>query len=93
MAQIARKFPGKTASEIYVKVDEMMRHLAQKLSLDYENDGARKSGQVKKMGISGTYQVRDGEVVVDLKFPMLVPGTMRRKVEEDVERRLDELFA
>ncbi len=93
MAQINRKFPGKTASEIYVKVDQMMRHLARKLSLHYENDGAKKAGRVSKMGISGTYQVRDGEVVVDLKFPMLVPGTMRRKVEEDVERRLDELFA
>jgi hypothetical protein len=93
MQQINRKFPGKSAAEIYAKVDEMMRQLAQKLSLHYQNDGSRKSGQVSKMGISGTYQVRDGEVVVDLKFPMLVPGTMRRKVEEDVERRLDELFA
>jgi len=93
MAQIRRTYPGRTASEIYAKVDETMRHLAEKLSLHYENDGARKTGHVSKMGISGTYQVRDGEVVVDLRFPMLVPGTMRRKVEEDIERRLDELFA
>jgi hypothetical protein len=45
------------------------------------------------MGISGTYQVRDGEVVVDLEFPMLVPGSMRQKVEDDIQRRLDGLFA
>jgi hypothetical protein len=44
------------------------------------------------MGATGTYAVRDGGVTVELKFPMLVPGSMRRKVEEDVEKRLDGLF-
>ena len=45
------------------------------------------------MGISGSYLVRDGEVTVDLKFPMLVPGSMRQKVQDDIERKLDGLFA
>ncbi len=45
------------------------------------------------MGITGTYLVRDGEVTVDLKYPMLVPGPLRRQVQEDIERRLDRLFA
>jgi hypothetical protein len=32
-------------------------------------------------------------VDVDIKFPMLVPGSMRKKVEEDIHRKLDGLFA
>jgi len=70
-----------------------MQRIAQKLSLDYHRDGHTKSGKVSKMGVSGSYHVRGEEVVVDLKFPMLVPGSMRRKVEEDIERRLDGLFS
>ncbi len=93
MAQITRKYPGKSAAEIYERVDVVMAGIAERLSLDYRKDGAARSGKVSKMGISGSYQVRDGEVVVDLKFPVLVPGSMRQKVEDDVQRRLDGLFA
>jgi hypothetical protein len=92
MPQIRRTFPGKSAGEIYEKVDELMERVAQKLSLDYAKDGATKTGKVSKMGISGSYVVRDGEVTVDLKFPMLVPGSMRQKVQDDIERKLDVLF-
>ena len=93
MSQITRKYPGKSAAEIFERVDVVMARVAEKLSLDYRKDGPARSGKVSRMGISGSYQVRDGEVVVDLKFPMLVPGSMRQKVEEDIQRRLDGLFA
>ena len=92
MAKITRKYPGKTAGEIYTKVDEVMERLAQKLSLDYHTDGKAKVGKVSKMGVTGSYLVSDEEVTVDLKFPMLVPGSMRQKVQEDIERKLDGLF-
>jgi len=70
-----------------------MEHVAAKFSLDYRRDEARKTGRVSKMGVTGTYAVRGEEVTVDLKFPMLVPGSMRQKVEEDIERKLDGLFS
>ena len=44
------------------------------------------------MGITGSYLVQGEEVVVDLKFPMLIPGSMRSKVTADIERKLDTLF-
>ena len=91
--QITRKFPGKSADEIYAKVDEGMRRLAEKMALDYSSDGEKKAGKVSKMGVTGAYFVKDGEVTVDLKFPMLVPGSMRQKVAGDIERKLDGLFA
>jgi hypothetical protein len=93
MPQITRKYPGKKAGEIYEKVDQVMERIAEKLSLHYQKDGAAKTGKVSKMGVSGSYSVRDEEVVVDLKFPMLVPGSMRQKVQEDIERKLDGLFS
>ncbi len=93
MPQIKRTFPGKSAGEIYEKVDEVMERIAQKLSLDYKRDEASKTGKVSKMGISGAYAVSDGQVTVDLKFPMLVPGSMRERVQSDIERKLDQLFA
>ncbi len=92
MPQIKKRYPGKSAGEIYSKVDEAMARLAEKLSLDYTKDGKGRTGKVSKMGISGSYLVAEGEVTIDLKFPMLVPGSMRQKVQEDIERKLDALF-
>jgi hypothetical protein len=92
MPQIKKSYPGKSAGEIYTKVDEVMERLAQKLALDYHKDGKARTGKVSKMGISGAYAVNEGEVTVDLKFPMLIPGSMRQKVQEDIEKKLESLF-
>jgi hypothetical protein len=92
MPQIKKTYPGKSAGEIYAKVDEVMQRIAQKMSLDYHKDGHARTGKVSKMGISGSYAVNEGEVTVDLKFPMLIPGSMRQKVQEDIERKLEGLF-
>jgi hypothetical protein len=45
------------------------------------------------MGIAGTWRAVDGQVSVDLSFPMIIPGSLKRQVQEDIERRLDGLFA
>jgi hypothetical protein len=90
--QIKKHFPGRSAHEIYLKVDEVMAGIAEKLSLDYRKDHVTRTGKVSKMGIHGVYAVREGEVTVDLKFPMLVPGSMRERVQEDIERKLNGLF-
>ncbi len=93
MAQIKRQFPGKDATEIYEKVDEVMQRLSTKMGLKYDRDPVKKTGKVSKMGIAGTYVASDGQVQIDLHFPMLIPGSMKKQVQEDIERRLDGLFA
>ena len=93
MPQINRKYPGKSAQEIYEKVDEVMQRLTAKMGLKYAKNPDDLTGSVTKMGISGSYAAKDGEVTVDLRFPVLVPGPMKRQVQEDIERRLDGLFA
>jgi hypothetical protein len=93
MPQIKRNYPGKSADEIYVKVDEVMERMRAKMGLKYDKDPDAKTGKVSKMGVSGTYLAKDGEVTIDLHFPMLVPGAMKKQVQADIERRLDGLFA
>ena len=92
MPQIKRSYPGKSAGEIFTKVDEVMVRIAEKLALHYQKDEKTRTGKVSKMGISGHYLVHDGEVTVELKFPMIVPGSLREKVQGDIERKLDGLF-
>ena len=93
MPQIKKTYPGKSADEIYEKVDEVMQRITNKMGLKYDKDPDGKTGKVSKMGVSGSYLAKDGEVTVDLHFPMLIPGSMKKKVQEDIERRLDGLFA
>jgi hypothetical protein len=90
---IRRKYHGKSDPEIYRKVDGVMERLASELGLTYETDAATRSGKVAKMGISGKYAVKAGEVTVELAYPMLVPGSLRKKVEDKIESHLQDLFA
>ncbi len=92
MPQIKKQYPGKSAHEIYEKVDQIMERMTAKLGLKYDKDPARKSGKVSKIGISGSYLASDGQVVIDLNFPMLVPSAMKKQVTADIEKRLDGLF-
>jgi len=93
MPQIKREYPGKSAQEIYEKVDAVMERLAGKMGLHYDKNPSERTGKVSKMGISGSYTASEGAVDVDLHFPFLVPASMKKKVQDDIERRLDGLFA
>jgi len=93
MPSIHRKFPGKSDGEIYQRVHEVMEEIAGDMSLDYQTDRSGRHGKVAKMGITGVYRVHESVVTVELKYPMLIPGAMRKKVEDKIERKLDGLFA
>lgn len=93
MARITRKFTGRNDEEIFDKVHEVMERIAQEFSLDYRQDAKLRQGEVSKMGINGRFAVKSSEVVVEMKYPMLVPGSMRAKIEDHIERKLDGLFA
>ena len=91
-ATIHRSFPGRTADEIYEKVDQAMEDIAQQFSLHYHRDGDKRAGKVSKMGVHGVYSVHNEAVTVELKFPMMVPHSMRQKVQVKIEQHLDRLF-
>jgi hypothetical protein len=93
MARITRKFTGRKDDEIFEKVHQVMKRIAEEFKLDYRQDEGLRTGEVSKMGIKGTFSVKSSEVVVEMKYPMLIPGSMRQKVEGHIERKLDALFA
>ena len=93
MPQIRKEYPGKSAGEIFEKVDAVMERLSTKMGLKYDKDPDAKTGKVSKLGISGTYLAVEGKVTVELVFPMIIPGSMKKQVQEDIERRLNGLFA
>ena len=93
MPQFSRKYPGKSTEEIFARVDETMARMAEKHSLAYEKNEDGLTGKVSKLGINGTYVVKGEEVTVDLKFPMIAPGPLKKTVEEAIAKRLDSLFA
>jgi hypothetical protein len=93
MPRISRKFDGQKDEVIFEKVHTVMEKIAEEFKLDYRQDGAKRTGEVSKMGITGKFSVSSGEVVVDMKYPMLVPGSMRQKIEGHIERKLDGLFS
>jgi hypothetical protein len=90
MARITRRFEGRKDDEIFEKVHEVMERIAEEFKLDYRQTQALRSGEVS---ISGKFAVKASEVVVDMKYPMLVPGSMRAKIEDHIERKLDALFS
>ena len=92
MPFISKKYPGKSAQELFDKVDAVMERLSVKMGLHYDKDPDARAGKVSKLGITGKYLAKEGEVTVDLHFPMLVPGPMKKKVQDDIERRLDGLY-
>jgi len=60
MPQIKKHYPGKSAHEIFGKVDELMEHVAERFSLDYEKDHRARTGRVHKLGVTGSYSVGEG---------------------------------
>ncbi len=92
MPVINKKFPGKSADQIYQAVEQVMTRMTEKMGLHHEARPGERSGKVSKMGISGSYLAKDGEVTIDLHFPMLVPGSMKRQVTQTIEEKLDKLF-
>ena len=93
MPSIDRRYPGRSAAQIYDRVDEVMERIAAEMGLAYRTDEVRRTGVVTKMGITGSYTVVDGAVTLDLAYPLLIPASLRRKVEEKIARELDGLFA
>src|SRR3990172_8231868 len=93
MPLITRKYPGKNAQDIYEKVDQVMQRLTVKMGLKYDKHPKERAGKVSKMGITGKYLAKDGEATVDLHFPILLPGKLKKQVQDDIERRVDGLFA
>jgi hypothetical protein len=88
-----RTFSGKTAQEIFERTRQTIDELAHRYSLKHEPEPSSLRGKVGRMGTEGRYRVEGEKLTLDLDYSFLIPGAMRRRVEAEVNQRLDALFA
>jgi len=88
-----RTFAGKTSQEIFEATRKTIDDLAHRYSLKHEPEAARLRGKVSRMGTEGIYQVVGEKLTLDLAFSFVIPGAVRRRVETEVNERLDALFS
>ena len=62
-------------------------------ALRHETDAAKLSGTVARMGANGRYQVTGEKLQIELEFGLLVPGPIQKRVADEVNGKLDGLFA
>jgi hypothetical protein len=88
-----RSYSGKSPSEVYQATKSVIERLSGKYGLEHRANDASLSGTVKRMGVDGSYRAPGDKVVIELSYGFLIPGALRQKVQEEVTRQLDGLFA
>jgi Putative polyhydroxyalkanoic acid system protein (PHA_gran_rgn) len=88
-----RTYTGKQAKDIFERTRKTIDQLAQRYALNHEPNEPAMSGKVSRMGTEGRYRVEGEKLTLDLDYSFLIPGAMRRRVEDEVNQRLDGLFA
>ena len=88
-----RTYKGKSGQEIFERTRKTIDQLASRYALKHEANEASLRGTVSRMGTEGRYRVEGEKLTLDLDYSFLIPGAMRRRVEDEVNQRLDGLFA
>ncbi len=91
--KFTRSFPGRSPQEIYEATRRILDEIASRHSLRHETDAAKFSGTMARMGANGRYQVTGEKLEIELEFGLLVPGPISKRVADEVNGRLDGLFA
>jgi Putative polyhydroxyalkanoic acid system protein (PHA_gran_rgn) len=90
---LEQRYPGKSAAEIYGKLEKVLRAVSKKYGVTCEFDQDRQTIAVpERMGISGLCTATDGEARVVMKYGLL-GGALAGPVEDYIEREMKKLFA
>src|ERR1700726_2322767 len=87
-----RTYSGKAAQEICEPTRQTIDQLAQRYALNHAPEVSSLRGKVSRMGTEGRYRVEGDKLTLDLDYSFLIPGAMRRRIEDEVNQRLDGLF-
>jgi len=89
---IERAYPGRSAAELYVEAEKILRRLGEKHGLACTFDpAARRIVVPERMGLKGLCSVSDGLIRVELTHGLLgaaLVGTVRGYIDD----KLDKLF-
>jgi Putative polyhydroxyalkanoic acid system protein (PHA_gran_rgn) len=91
--RVERDFPGKTSKEIFDRTAQIIEELAGRYSLKHQPEAGTLSGKVSRSGVEGRYNVVGERLTLELEFSFLIPGVLRKRVQDEVAGRLDRLFA
>jgi putative polyhydroxyalkanoate system protein len=90
---IERVFPGKSADQLYVEAEKILRRLGDRYGIACQFDAAGKRVVVpEKMGLKGLCTVDDGRIRVELSHGLL-GGALVGTVQAYIEEKLATLFA
>jgi Putative polyhydroxyalkanoic acid system protein (PHA_gran_rgn) len=87
-----RTYGGQTAQDIFERTRKTIDDLAQRYSLNHKPNVPALSGTVSRMGTEGRYRVEGDKLTLELSYSFVIPGAMRRRVEDEVNQRLDRLY-
>jgi len=88
-----RSYAGKSPSEIYQATKKVIDNLSGKYGLKHQGNEAALGGTVSGKGVDGTYQATGEKMVIELSYAFFFVGALREKVQAEVTRQLDRLFA
>ena len=90
---IERAYPGKSADQLYVEAEKILRKLGEKYGIACQFDAAGKRIVVpEKLGLKGLCTVSDGLIRVELTHG-LMGGALVGTVKSYVEEKLGKIFA
>jgi hypothetical protein len=90
---IEREFPGRSAGEIYVELEKVIRSLSAKFGLRCDYHPASHTITVpEKLGVKGSCQASDGRASVTLSHGLL-GGPIAAKAQDYIEREMKKLFS
>jgi hypothetical protein len=90
---IERHFPGKTADQLYVEAERILRHMGEKHGITCQYDAAARRIVVpEKMGLKGLCTIGEGLIRVELTHGLL-GGALVGTVKGYIEEKLDGIFA
>ena len=89
---IEQAYPGKSADQLYVEAEKILRRLGEKYGIACQFDAAGRRVVVpEKMGLKGLCSVSDGLIRIELTHGLL-GSALVGTVEDYVEARLEKLF-
>jgi len=89
---ITRRYEGHDDRDILEKVSEKLEPFCEKYALKKEIDPQELMLKVRRTGVKGDINVRDGVVDVDLDYSFLIPSSVRTIARERIEAALDDLY-
>jgi hypothetical protein len=87
-----RIYSGRGGAEIFERTRKAIDELATRYALKHEPNASALRGAVSRLGTQGRYRVEGEKLILDLDYAFLVPAALRRRIEDEVNQRLDSLF-